>query len=119
MERSRRDVASIYSIASRTQAEFHVVDDTLLSRTASKLSKCQDKQQAATLMCCYTKTTRQMTLGTYETLQEAAKLFKLFKRQIEATDLALSKKDEATADRLLQGASTSYSSWLQVVGISV
>jgi len=60
-----------------------------------------------------------MTLGTYETLQEAAKLFKLFKRQIEATDLALSKKDEATADRLLQGASTSYSSWLQVVGISV
>jgi len=50
---------------------------------------------------------------------EAAKLFKLFKKQIEATDLALSKKDEATADRLLQGASTSYSSWLQVVGISV
>ena len=51
--------------------------------------------------------------------QEAAKLFKKFKRQIEATDLALYKKDEEKADALLQGASSSYSSWLEVVGISV
>lgn len=51
--------------------------------------------------------------------QEAQKLFKTFKRQIEQTDLALYKKDEEKADKLLQGAASSYSSWLEVVGISV
>jgi phosphoribosylformimino-5-aminoimidazole carboxamide ribonucleotide (ProFAR) isomerase len=51
--------------------------------------------------------------------QEAKKLFGKFKKQIEATDLALYKKDEKTADALLQQAATSFSSWLEVVGIQV
>jgi hypothetical protein len=51
--------------------------------------------------------------------QEAKKLFSKFKKQIEATDLALEKKDEKTADALLQSAESSFSSWLEVVGIQV
>ena len=51
--------------------------------------------------------------------QEAKKLFGKFKKQIEATDLALYKKDETTADALLQQAATSFNSWLEVVGIQV
>merc|ERR1740117_1424721 len=77
--------------------------------------------RARTAMRLYTYETRKsMTVLTSASGDpEAAKLFKLFKKQIEATDLALSRKDETTADKLLQAASTSYSSWLEVVGISV
>ena len=51
--------------------------------------------------------------------QEAQKLFSTFKKTIEASDLALYKKDEATADKLIQQANSVYSSWLDVVGITV
>jgi len=59
-----------------------------------------------------------LTTAVWES-QEAKKLFGKFKKQIEATDLALYKKDEKTADALLQQAATSFSSWLEVVGIQV
>jgi len=81
----------------------------------------KDWDRARSALRLYTYETRQsMTrLTSASGDPEAAKLFKTFKRQIEQTDLALYKKDEAKADALLQGASSSYSSWLEVVGISV
>ena len=50
-------------------------------------------------------------------MQEAAKLYAKFKRQIEATDFALTKKDGDKADAALQGAISTFTSWLEVVGI--
>ena len=50
-------------------------------------------------------------------MQEAAKLYAKFKKQIEATDLALTKKDGDKADAALQGAISTFTSWLEVVGI--
>merc|ERR1712216_770418 len=48
---------------------------------------------------------------------EAAKLYAKFKKQIEATDFALTKKDGDKADAALQGAISTFTSWLEVVGI--
>ena len=50
-------------------------------------------------------------------MQEAAKLYAKFKKQIEATDFALTKKDGDKADAALQGAISTFTSWLEVVGI--
>lgn len=51
-------------------------------------------------------------------MQEAAKLYAKFKKQIEATDFALTKKDGDKADAALQGAISTFTSWLEVVGIA-
>jgi len=91
-----------------------------LSDIVGYISK-KDWARARTALRLYTYETRKaMTRFTNASGDsEAKKLFSKFKKQIEATDLALEKKDEKTADALLQSAESSFSSWLEVVGIQV
>lgn len=81
----------------------------------------KDWDRARSALRLYTYETRKaMTrLTNASNDSEAKKLLSKFKKQIEATDFALYKKDETTADALLQQAATSFNSWLEVVGIQV
>ena len=56
-------------------------------------------------------------LACSRSLQEAKDLFAKFKRQLEATDFALAKKDGALAFKLRAATEVTFSQWLASVGL--